>query len=202
VIDAQEPDVVGIVGAGRLGQAMARVALRAGCRVVLANSRGPDSLADVVSELGDRVAAGTVEHASAARIVVIAVPWPRVPEAVRGIQWNGRIVLDTTNDFDGTDLDGTTSSQLVASLVPDARVVKAANTLRADVLAANPQEGGGQRVMFVSSDDADARAQVATLFGDAGFSAIDLGSLATGGALQQVGGPLAGANLIRLPAAS
>jgi 8-hydroxy-5-deazaflavin:NADPH oxidoreductase len=57
-------------------------------------------------------------------------------------------------------------------------------------------------VMFVSSDDADARAQVATLFGDAGFSAIDLGSLATGGALQQVGGPLAGANLIRLPAAS
>jgi predicted dinucleotide-binding enzyme len=202
VIDAQEPDVVGIVGAGRLGQAMARVALRAGRRVVLANSRGPDSLADVVSELGDRVAAGTVEHASAARIVVIAVPWPRVPEAVRGIQWNGRIVLDTTNDFDGTDLDGTTSSQLVASLVPDARVVKAANTLRADVLAANPQEGGGQRVMFVSSDDADARAQVATLFGDAGFSAIDLGSLATGGALQQVGGPLAGANLIRLPAAS
>jgi predicted dinucleotide-binding enzyme len=148
------------------------------------------------------VAAGTVEHASAARIVVIAVPWPRVPEAVRGIQWNGRIVLDTTNDFDGTDLDGTTSSELVASLVPDARVVKAANTLRADVLAANPQEGGGQRVMFVSSDDADARAQVATLFGDAGFSAIDLGSLATGGALQQVGGPLAGANLIRLPAAS
>jgi predicted dinucleotide-binding enzyme len=202
VIDAQEPDVVGIVGAGRLGQAMARVALRAGRRVVLANSRGPDSLADVVSELGDRVAAGTVEHTSAARIVVIAVPWPRVPEAVRGIQWNGRIVLDTTNDFDGTDLDGTTSSQLVASLVPDARVVKAANTLRADVLAANPQEGGGQRVMFVSSDDADARAQVATLFGDAGFSAIDLGSLATGGALQQVGGPLAGANLIRLPAAS
>jgi predicted dinucleotide-binding enzyme len=202
VIDAQEPDVVGIVGAGRLGQAMARVALRAGRRVVLANSRGPDSLADVVSELGDRVAAGTVEHASAARIVVIAVPWPRVPEAVRGIQWNGRIVLDTTNDFDGTDLDGTTSSELVASLVPDARVVKAANTLRADVLAANPQEGGGQRVMFVSSDDADARAQVATLFGDAGFSAIDLGSLATGGALQQVGGPLAGANLIRLPAAS
>jgi predicted dinucleotide-binding enzyme len=202
VIDAQEPDVVGIVGAGRLGQAMARVALRAGRRVVLANSRGPDSLADVVSELGDRVAAGTVEHTSAARIVVIAVPWPRVPEAVRGIQWNGRIVLDTTNDFDGTDLDGTTSSELVASLVPDARVVKAANTLRADVLAANPQEGGGQRVMFVSSDDADARAQVATLFGDAGFSAIDLGSLATGGALQQVGGPLAGANLIRLPAAS
>jgi predicted dinucleotide-binding enzyme len=122
-MDPQEPDVVGIVGAGRLGRAMARVALHAGRRVVLANSRGPDSLADVVAELGDRVTAGTVEQTSAAHIVVIAVPWPRVPEAVRGIQWNGRIVIDTTNDFDGTDLNGTTSSELVASLVPDARQV-------------------------------------------------------------------------------
>ena len=106
------------------------------------------------------------------------------------------------NDFDGTDLNGTTSSELVASLVPETRVVKAANTLRADMLAADPREAGGQRVMFVSGDDGDARLQVATLFGDAGFSAIDLGGLATGGLLQQVGGPLAGANLIRLPAAS
>jgi 8-hydroxy-5-deazaflavin:NADPH oxidoreductase len=201
-MDPQEPDVVGIVGAGRLGRAMARVVLRAGRRVVLANSHGPDSLEDAVSELGDRVAAGTVEQASAARIVAIAVPWPRVPDAVRGIRWNGRIVIDATNDFDGTDLNGATSSELVASLVPDARVVKAANTLRADMLAADPHEAGGQRVMFVSGDDADARLQVATLFSDAGFSTIDLGGLATGGVLQQVGGPLAGANLIRLPAAS
>jgi predicted dinucleotide-binding enzyme len=201
-MDPQEPDVVGIVGAGHLGRAMARVALRAGRRVMLANSRGPGSLNDAVAELGARVAAGTVEHASAARIVVIAVPWPRVPEAVREIRWNGRIVIDATNDFDGSDLDGTTSSELVASLVPDARVVKAANTLRADMLVADPREAGGQRVMFVSGDDADARLQVATLFGDAGFSVIDLGGLATGGVLQQVGGPLAGANLIRLPAAS
>jgi 8-hydroxy-5-deazaflavin:NADPH oxidoreductase len=199
-MDPQEPDVVGIVGAGHLGRAMARVALRAGRRVVLANSRGPESLADVASELGDRVEAGTVEHASAARVVAIAVPWPRVPEAVRGIEWNGRIVIDTTNDFDGTDLDGTTSSELVASLVPDARVVKAANTLGADVLAADPREAGGRRVLFLSGDDADARSQVATLFAEAGFSAIDLGGLATGGALQQVGGPLTGANLIRLGA--
>ena len=73
-MEPQEPDIVGIVGAGHLGRAMARVALRADRRVVLANSRGPDSLADVVSELGDHVAAGTVEAASEARIVVIAVP--------------------------------------------------------------------------------------------------------------------------------
>jgi len=200
-MDPREPGVVGIIGAGRLGRAMATVALRAGRRVVLANSRGPESLKDVVSELGDRVEAGTVEHVAAAPVVVIAVPWSRVPEAVRGIRWNGRIVIDTTNDFSGIDRNETTSSELVASLVPDARLVKAANTLGADVLAADPQEAGGRRVMFVSGDDADARSQVAALFGDAGFSAIDLGVLATGGALQQVGGPLAGANLIRLPAA-
>jgi predicted dinucleotide-binding enzyme len=199
MIDPQEPDVVGIVGAGRLGQAMARVALRAGRRVILANSRGPDTLAGVVSELGDGVAAGTVEQAFAARVVVLAVPWPRVLDAVRGIEWNGRILIDATNDFDGSDLNGKTSSEHVASLVPEARVVKAANTLRADVLAADPQEAGGQRVMFVSGDDAEARSQVEILFADAGFSSIDLGGLATGGVLQQVGGPLAGPNLIRLP---
>ena len=199
-MDAQEPDVVGIIGAGRLGQAMARTALRAGRRVIIANSRGPDSLTGVVSELGDRVEAGTVPDVSSARIVVLAVPWPRVPEAVRGLEWNGQIVIDATNDFDGTDLDGTTSSELIATLVPGACVVKAANTLRAEMLASDPNEAGGRRVMFVSGDDGEARMQVATLFEDAGFSAIDLGGLATGGALQQVGGPLSGANLIRLPA--
>ena len=67
-------DSVGIIGAGRLGQAMARTALRAGRRVVIANSRGPESLASVVSELGDGVSAGTVEQAAAVGIVVIAVP--------------------------------------------------------------------------------------------------------------------------------
>jgi 8-hydroxy-5-deazaflavin:NADPH oxidoreductase len=199
-MDAQEPDVVGIIGAGRLGHAMARTALRASRRVIIANSRGPDSLTGVVLELGDRVAAGTVPDVSSARIVVLAVPWPRVPAAVRGLEWNGQIVIDATNDFDGTDLNGTTSSELVATLVPGARVVKAANTLRAEMLASDPNEAGGRRVMFVSGDDGEARTQVAMLFEDAGFSAIDLGALATGGALQQVGGALSGANLIRLPA--
>jgi 8-hydroxy-5-deazaflavin:NADPH oxidoreductase len=141
-----------------------------------------------------------VPDVSSARIVVLAVPWPRVPEAVRGLVWNGQIVIDATNDFDGTDLDGTTSSELIATLVPGACVVKAANTLRAEMLASDPNEAGGRRVMFVSGDDGEARMQVATLFEDAGFSAIDLGGLATGGALQQVRGALSGANLIRLPA--
>jgi 8-hydroxy-5-deazaflavin:NADPH oxidoreductase len=191
-------DAVGIIGAGRLGQAMARTALRAGRPVVIANSRSPESLASVVSELGDGVSAGTVEQAAAAGIVVIAVPWDRVPAAVRGIEWSRQIVVDATNDWAADDLNGRTSSELVADLVAGARVVKAANTLGADVLGSDPQEAGGRRVIFVSGDGADAKAEVVELFENAGFAAIDLGDLATGGALQQIHHPLAGLNLIRL----
>jgi predicted dinucleotide-binding enzyme len=76
--------------------------------------------------------------------------------------------------------------------------VKAGNTLGADVLGSDPQEAGGRRVIFVSGDAADAKSAVASLFEDAGFAAIDLGNLATGGAMQQIHHPLAGLNLIRL----
>jgi 8-hydroxy-5-deazaflavin:NADPH oxidoreductase len=190
---------VGIIGAGRLGQAMARTAVRGGRDAVIANSRGPQSLSSVVAALGDGVTAGTVEEASSAGIVVLAVPWPRVPEAVKGLKWNGQIVIDGTNDFDATDLDGRTSSELVADLVAGARVVKAANTLVAAVLGSNPREAQGQRVIFLSGDDEEAKAEVTKLFDDAGFFVIDLGDLADGGAMQQMRGPLSGVNLIRLP---
>jgi 8-hydroxy-5-deazaflavin:NADPH oxidoreductase len=190
--------LVGIIGAGRLGQAMARTARRAGRDVVIANSRGPESLASVVSALGEGVSAVTAEEAAAAGIVVIAVPWDRVLGAVQGINWNGRIVIDATNDWAADDLQGRTSSELVADLVGGARVVKAANTLSAEVLASDPRDAGGRRVIFISGDDADAKAEVVTLFRDAGFAAIDLGDLATGGAMQQIHHPLAGVNLIRL----
>jgi predicted dinucleotide-binding enzyme len=198
-MDSVDRNGVGIIGAGRLGQAMARTALRAGRSVVIANSRGPGSLTPVVSALGVGASAGTVAQASAAGIVVIAVPWARAPEAVQGLEWSGQVVIDATNDFDPSDLDGRTSSELVAGLVGGARVVKAANTLGAAVLGADPHEAGGQRVIFVSGDDVDAKADVAALFQDAGFVAIDLDNLATGGEMQQVRGPLAGVNLIRLP---
>ena len=128
-------------------------------RVVIANSRGPESLASVVSALGEGVSAGTVDEAAAAGIVVIAVPWDRVPEAVQGLDWNGQVVIDATNDWAADDLQGRTSSELVADLVAGARVVKAANTLGADVLGSDPHEAGGRRVIFVSGDDADAKAR-------------------------------------------
>jgi len=190
---------VGIIGAGRIGQVMARIALRANRQVVIANKRGPQSLVSVVQELGDGVSAGTVEEAAAAEIVVLAVMWPDVPQAVEGLEWQGRIVIDPTNDFDPSDLDGRTSSEVVAELVAPARVVKAANTLRAAVLGSDPHETGGQRVIFLSGDDGEAKAEIVALFEDAGFFAVDLGGLREGGAIQQAGAPLAGHNLIRLP---
>src|SRR5216683_2594528 len=156
-VESQRPagdraGLIGIIGAGHVGQALARTALRAGREVVIANSRGPQSLAPVVAALGAGVSAGTVGEAATAGIVAIAVPWASVPAAVAGLHWNGQVVMDATNAFNA-DLGGRTSSEIVADLLPGARLVKAANTLGANVLAADPHEAGGRRVIFVSGDD-------------------------------------------------
>jgi len=196
---------IGIVGAGRLGQALARTALRAGRNVVLANSRGPESLASVVADLGPRASAGTVEDAAGCAMVALAVPWASVPGAVAGLAWAGEIVIDATNavllpDFQPAPLDGRTSSEIVAELVHGAWLVKAANTLGADLLGADPGAVGGRRVLFVSGDHDPAKAAVMELFEAAGFFPVDLGDLVAGGRVQQFGGPLSGHNLVRLPA--
>jgi predicted dinucleotide-binding enzyme len=190
---------VGIIGAGRISQAMAQIAQRAGRPVVIANSRGPESLVGVVDQLGAGVTAGTARDAAAADIVVIAVMWPDVPKAVDGLDWEGRIVIDPTNDFDPSDLNGRTSSEIVAELVAPARVVKAGNTMGAAVLASDPAEAGGQRVIFLSGDDDESKAEVVGLFESAGFFVVDLGGLRSGGEMQQFRHPLAGLNLVRLP---
>jgi predicted dinucleotide-binding enzyme len=195
---------LGTIGAGSIGQALARQALRAGHHVVLANSRGPASLSGVVAELGDGASAGTVAQAAEGDLVAIAVPWRAIPDAVAGVDWNGRIVIDATNPitdpgFEVADLGGRTSSEVVADLVPGARVVKAANTLPAAVLAADPREGDGRRVLTLAGDDDAAKTVVAELFDAAGFATIDLGRLVAGGRLQQVpGGPFPTLNLLQL----
>jgi predicted dinucleotide-binding enzyme len=198
-------DAVGIIGAGRLGQALARTVRRAGRTVVIANSRGPESLTSVVDALGAGVTAGTTHDAARGSIVALAVPWASIHDALAGLSWSGEIVIDATNavlipSLEPLPLGGLTSSEIVAQLVPGARVVKAANTFAADVLGADPRYVGGRRVMFVSGDDAEAKSAVGELFDAAGFFPIDIGDLAPGGAMQQAGGTLAGHNLVRIPA--
>jgi predicted dinucleotide-binding enzyme len=196
---------IGIIGGGKLGQALARTARRADRPVVIANSRGPESLTSVVDALGAGITAGTTEDAARCSIVALAVPWASVHDALAGLPWSGEIVIDATNavlipSLEPLPLDGLTSSEIVAQLVPGARVVKAANTLGSDVLGADPHDAGGRRVMFLSGDDADAKRAVGELFDAAGFFPIDVGDLVTGGGMQQAGGPLAGHNLVRMPA--
>ena len=199
-------ETIGIIGGGHAGQAFGRTALRAGREVVMANSRGPESLAAVVSALGGGVSAGTVAEAAGCAMVALAVPWTSVPAAVEGQAWAGRIVVDVTNavllpDLQPAPLDGRTSSEIVADLVPGALLVKAGNTFSAELLGADPREEGGRRVAFLSGNDVPAKAAVAELFDSAGFFPIDLGDLASGGRMQQFGGPLAGQDLVRMPAA-
>lgn len=197
---------IGIIGAGGIGQAFAAQVVKAGYEVILSNSRGPESLADIVKQLGPRAKAGTRQQAAQADVVVLSVNWPHVPAALSDLPaWNGRILIDATNPvlqpgFRLAELNGSTSSEIVASLAPGARVVKTGNTLLRAVLAADPREAGGHRVLFMSGNDAAAKADVSGILEKAGFAVIDLGGLASGGRLQQFpGGPLPTLNLIKLP---
>jgi 8-hydroxy-5-deazaflavin:NADPH oxidoreductase len=179
--------------------------VKAGYKVIVSNSRGPESLTDVVHQLGPRAKAGTRQEAAQVDVVVLAVPWAQVRTALSDLPaWNGRILIDATNPvvqpgFRLADLKGSTSSEIVASLVPGARVVKVANTLLSALLAADPRQAGGRRVLFMSGDNAAAKVDVNGILDRVGFFTIDLGGLATGGRLQQFpGGPLPTLNLIKL----
>ena len=196
---------VGILGAGGIGQAFAGHMAKAGYDVILSNSRGPESLAEAVSRMGPRARAGTREQAAASDIVFLSVPWSEVPSALADLRpWNNRILIDATNPvlqpgFRLAELGGRNSSQAVAAAAPGARVVKTANTLLRSVLASDPQENEGRRVLFVSGDDSGANTVVSQMLQKAGFAVIDLGSLSVGGYLQQFpGGPLATLNLVKL----
>lgn len=198
---------VGIIGAGNIGQALAKQARSAGHEVTLANSRGPESLDAVVGALGAGVAAGTLAEAAACDFVALAVPWPAVQDVAKSVELNGKVLIDATNplvmepEVKLFDLGGKCSGEAVADMFPGARVVKAANTLFAAVLARDPAEAGGKRVLVISGDDAEAKEAVAGLFGAAGFATFDLGGLAAGGLLQDPGKPFIGKNLLLLGAA-
>src|SRR5246127_4044323 len=127
----------GTIGAGAVALGFAREALRAGHQVVLSNRRGPDSLTDVVAELGNGASAATIAEAASLEYVLFAVPWPNVEDALRGLPlWNGQVLIDATNPFSAyspklvlADLGDKGASEVVAALAPGARVVKAFNSI-------------------------------------------------------------------------
>src|ERR1700740_1764980 len=195
---------IGTIGAGDFAQAFAKRVLKAGHRVKLSNSRGPDSLREIVNRLGPGAMAATKEQAVACEMVLLDVPWDNVPETLAGLpKWKNQILIDGTNPFHGkagkftpADVGNLSSSQLVAALAPGARVVKALNTMIVPNLEAEPIVNGARRVAFISADDDGAKKQVETLLAGFGYSVIDLGNLRDGGLIQQAGGPLAERNLL------
>ena len=192
-----------ILGSGAIGTALARHIVASGIEVCLANTKGPESLARLVGELGSMVKPATAAEALRADMVILAIPFDAVPDAVKGIDWDGRIVVDATNAIDfpaftPRDLKGRLSTEIVAGAVPGARVVKAFNTLPAAILGADAAVSGGRRVLFVSSDDRSARRAVIDLVERIGFAAVDLGGITKGGRAQEFGGGVATKNFIQL----
>lgn len=195
---------IGIIGAGNIGAAFARALARNGISATIANSRGPETLGELTAELAPHITAGTIEEAASADLVLIAVPWSKLPAALAGLpDWGGRIVIDANNPieaplFKPAELGGRLSSEIVADLVPGARLVKAFNHLLANLVSADPKAEGGSRVLFYSGDDAAAKAEVGALITRLGFAGIDLGPISVGGSLVQFpGGPLPAINFVR-----
>lgn len=195
---------IGIIGAGAIGQAFAKHVAKAGYDVLISNSRGPASLSELVKNLGGNVSAVTVQEAADADVVFLALKWEHIQNVAATIpSWEGKIVIDPTNPilpgFVIADLGGKPSSEVVSSWLPGAKLVKAFNTFTPAMLAADPKEAGGSRVIFFSGNDDTAKAIVSGIIHTIGFAGIDLGRLDEGGKLQQFpSGVLPALNLIKL----
>ncbi len=188
---------IGIIGAGNIGSNAARLFVTAGHTVAISNSRGGDSLNDLVAELGDNAESASVAGAiSFGDVMFISIPLGRYKQLpTEG--WEDKIVIDSNNYYperDGhiaeIDNGSTTSSELLEAHLPGARVVKGFNTIWFEHLKSQgnidlPLED--RRVIFIAGDDSEAKGIVATLIESIGFAAVDTGFLADGGRNQQPG---------------
>lgn len=185
---------IGLIGAGNIGSTVARLAVAAGHDVVLSNSRGPETLGDLVAELGDHARAATsTEAAEAGDIVVVTVPlkaYRDVPEE----PLRGKVVIDTNNyypDRDGhiaeLDDESTTTSQLLQAHLPESSVVKGFNNIFFKHLLslARPSGAADRSVLAIAGDDTAAKAEVADLLDSLGYDAYDVGPLAEGWRFQR-----------------
>jgi hypothetical protein len=199
---------IGFLGAGNVTRTFGRHLINAGHTIVVSNSRGPETLADFVADLGPGAVAGTKEQAAECDVVILAVHWVKVREALKGIDWRGRILIDATNAHmdqkpdislagvtrSRAALKGRTSSEMVAEMAVGARLVKSISNLpMAWIQDFSPNKP--RSVLFTSGNDAEAKQLVVELVNSTGLVAIDLGSLALGGAMHEVGAPLSGIDL-------
>jgi len=192
-----------IIGSGAIGTALARQFARTSTPVLIANTRGPASLAGLAQELGSSVRPVELSEAVEADTIILAMPFSAVADvAALASDWSERVVIDATNainftDFSPADLGGRLSSDIVASALPGAAIVKAFNTLPAAVLAQEPGSATGKRTIFHASNDPGASARAAKLIEALGYAAINLGRIDEGGRLQQFGGALMIHSLIK-----
>ena len=195
-----------IIGTGKVGSTLARLFAAQEIPVLVANSRGPETLSGLTTELGANVEAVTVEEATDADVLFFAVGSVAFKDvgAVRN-DWSGKIVIDVTNGFmlppevQEAEFHGRLTSEVNAERVPGGKLVKAFNQLPSKVLANPMLDDGGRRVVFVASDHEDASATVAALAERLGFASIEVGKIADGGRLIQARGPLVLQNLVKYP---
>ena len=173
--------MIGVIGAGRIGTMVARHLARAGHDVVISFSRDQDRLNATAKEIGAR--AGTPQEAANVDVVVLSIPWTAIDDLVAQVDLDGKVVVDTTNQFGAGGWeeipDGLTAAQLNQRRMPGARLVKSFNTLTAGFQASESGRPADRRVVqWVCGDDDEAKAQVAQLIRDAGFEPFDVGGLA------------------------
>jgi predicted dinucleotide-binding enzyme len=190
---------IGFIGAGHVGGTLAKLLADAGHEVALSNSRGPQTLAELVERIGDRAQATSVQDAAAfGDVVVVSIPLRSMGD-VPVEPLSGKIVVDTNNYYAGRDgrieeleSDRTTSSEMLREHLRGAKVVKAFNTLYFEMLASQGRPAGEPErfAIPISGDDPDAKQVVAGLIDDIGFDTVDAGDLATGGRRQQPGSPV------------
>jgi len=189
-----------IIGTGEVGSALASFFVKAGIKVGVANSRGVDAAKSVASKLGESVVAKSLADAVKADVIFIAVPFEKFGDVAAALpDCAGKTVVDVTNasttPAEAQEASGHMSSEVNAERVPGAKLVKAFNQLPVKDLTRRVPDGG-KRVIFVSSDHADASAKVARLTEELGFVPIEVGKLGEGGRLIQAPNALTFQNLI------
>ncbi len=195
-----------IIGAGTVGATLARFFAAKEIPILIANSRGPETLGELAAEIGPSVTPATVAEAVKADIILVAVGAVAFKDVGAVLQdWSGKIVVDLTNGFmlppevQQAEYQGRLTSEVNAERVPGAKLVKAFNQLPLKVLAGPLPDDVGRRVVFVSSDHEDASTAVANLAECLGFAPIEVGKIAEGGRLIQARAPLVFQNLIKYP---